>query len=113
MHEVETVGEISFPLNPCSRREFLRFQMKGLLLVAAGTSGLLAPKRVIGKPAIDIAVVKGAPGPAARAAVEMMGGMKSFVKQGNRVLIKPNMSFPNPPEWATTTNPGGRAPQRS
>ena len=57
------------------------------------------------KPLPDIAVVKGNAGPATRKAVDMMGGIKSFVRAGNRVLIKPNMSFPYPPERATNTNP--------
>jgi len=34
-----------------------------------------------------------------------LGGMKRFVRPGNTVLLKPNMSFPNPPEQATTTDP--------
>jgi uncharacterized protein (DUF362 family) len=53
----------------------------------------------------DVIVAEGNPGPAARAGVEALGGMARFVKAGNRVVIKPNMSFPNPPEWATTTHP--------
>lgn len=87
------------------RREFLKFQIKAALCLVAGTSGLFFPKTSIAGASPDIAVVKGPPGPATRAAIELMGGMKSFVKPGNRVVIKPNMSFPNPPEWATTTHP--------
>jgi uncharacterized protein (DUF362 family) len=34
-----------------------------------------------------------------------MGGVSHFIKPGSRVMIKPNMSFANPPEWATTTSP--------
>jgi uncharacterized protein (DUF362 family) len=37
--------------------------------------------------------------------LEKMGGISRFVKSGSRVMIKPNMSFANPPEWATTTSP--------
>lgn len=37
--------------------------------------------------------------------IEKMGGISRFVKPGSRVLIKPNMSFPNPPEWGTGTSP--------
>ena len=88
------------------RRDFLKFQLKGLLFLAAGASVFWTHKKAIGSQVIDIAVVKGPTAGAVRAAVELMGGMKNFVKPGNRVLIKPNMSFPNPPEWATTTNPG-------
>ncbi len=37
--------------------------------------------------------------------LEELGGVGRFVKSGDTVLIKPNMSFPNPPERATTTDP--------
>ena len=88
-----------------TRRDFLKNQIKASLYMAAGMSGLILPKTVFSDPVPDIAVAKGSPSAATRAAVEIMGGMKRFVKPGSRVLIKPNMSFPNPPEWATTTNP--------
>ena len=88
-----------------SRRKFLKFQMKGLLFLAAGSSGLFIPGRGIAEPVPDITVVKGDAAKATRAAVELLGGIKKFVKKGTKVLIKPNMSFPNPPPMATTTNP--------
>jgi uncharacterized protein (DUF362 family) len=53
----------------------------------------------------DVVVAMGLPGVTTRAAVNTLGGMSRFVKAGNRVVIKPNMSFPNPPGWATTTHP--------
>jgi uncharacterized protein (DUF362 family) len=53
----------------------------------------------------DIVVASGVPGATTRAAVNALGGMSRFVKAGNSVVIKPNMSFPNPPGWATTTHP--------
>jgi uncharacterized protein (DUF362 family) len=37
--------------------------------------------------------------------LEKMGGISRFVKQDSRVLIKVNMSFPNPPDWGTGTSP--------
>ncbi len=37
--------------------------------------------------------------------LDSLGGMKRFVKPGNTVLLKPNMSFPTPPEQAVTTDP--------
>jgi uncharacterized protein (DUF362 family) len=36
---------------------------------------------------------------------EKMGGISQFVKPGSRVMIKPNMGFANPADWATTTSP--------
>lgn len=88
-----------------NRREFLRYQAKGILWMIAGGSGILLPKRLIAAPVPDIAVVKGAPAAATRAAVDLLGGMKQFVKPGDRVVIKPNMSFPTPPERASNTHP--------
>ena len=37
--------------------------------------------------------------------IRTLGGMERFVRRGGTVLIKPNMSFPNPPDLATTTDP--------
>jgi uncharacterized protein (DUF362 family) len=88
-----------------NRREFLKYQLQGMLWLAAGGSGLFLPKPGIAAPVPDIAVVKGGRGAATRAAVELLGGMRRFVKPGNRVVIKPNMSFARPPEAGTNTHP--------
>jgi uncharacterized protein (DUF362 family) len=54
----------------------------------------------------DLALVKHADTAAAvAAAVDALGGIGRFVKPGAVVLLKPNMSFPNPPEWGSTTHP--------
>jgi len=50
-------------------------------------------------------VTGGAPEEAVRAAVERLGGMGKFVRRGQKVVISPNVGFPNPPEMATTTDP--------
>jgi len=34
-----------------------------------------------------------------------MGTLSQRITDGSRVLIKPNISWPNPPQWATTTDP--------
>jgi len=92
-------------MRTCSmnRRVFLKSQM-GLLL-AAGSSAVLGPGALFAEAAPDLAVAKGKPAAATRAAVELLGGMGAFVTKGARVVIKPNMSFANPPDWATTTHP--------
>jgi uncharacterized protein (DUF362 family) len=94
------------------RREFLLKPLKGALFMAAGAAGFYFPKSVIAKkvppakPVIpDLAIVRGRPGPAVRAAVKLLGGMKSFVKPGNKVVIKPNMSYPCNLESAANTHP--------
>lgn len=88
-----------------NRRNFLKMQMKGAGLAMAAGSGLLLPKAGLTEAVPDIAVTKGAKIAGVRKAVEMLGGMSRFVKKGNRVLIKPNMSFARGPEYATTTHP--------
>ncbi len=88
-----------------NRREFLKYQAMGILWMVAGGYELLLPKKSVAEPFPDIAVVKGATAAATRAAVELLGGMKQVVKPGNRVIIKPNMSFPTPPERASNTHP--------
>ncbi|MFO7597356.1 MAG: DUF362 domain-containing protein [Desulfocurvibacter africanus] len=87
------------------RRDFLKYQLHGALWLAAGASGLVSAESLFAETAPDVAVVKGAPGAATRAAVELLGGMKAFVKPGQRVVIKPNMSFPHPVERGSNTHP--------
>ncbi|MBL6946126.1 MAG: hypothetical protein ISR47_05775, partial [Rhodospirillales bacterium] len=87
------------------RREFLNKPAKGAFLVGAGLStGLISPVSLAASTP-DVALVKGDPGPATRAAVEMLGGMGSVVKKGNRVVIKPNMSFASSPDVGANTHP--------
>jgi uncharacterized protein (DUF362 family) len=87
------------------RRDFLGYGVGSGLLAAAGAAGLVRPRWGIASGTPDIAVVKGDTVAATRAAVDLLGGMKTFVKPGNRVVIKPNMSFDAPPERANNTHP--------
>lgn len=82
-----------------SRRQFIKTGT-----VAAGaalTTGNVFAEGV--KP--TIAIAKGDPAQSVKKVVDALGGMKKFVKQGDRVVLKPNMGFPNPPKWSTTTHP--------
>jgi uncharacterized protein (DUF362 family) len=88
-----------------NRREFLKYQFQGLLWLAASGSGMFKPQQVIAGQTPDVAIVKGERAAATRAAVELLGGISRFVKPGNRVIIKPNMSFARPPEAGTNTSP--------
>jgi len=87
------------------RRDFLKYQLQGMLWLAAGGSGLFLPKKSLAGTTPDVAVVKGERAAATRAAVDILGGMQRFVKPGNRVIIKPNMSFARPPSAGTNTSP--------
>ncbi|TVM34194.1 DUF362 domain-containing protein [Oceanidesulfovibrio marinus] len=92
------------------RREFLKWQMHGALWLAAGSTvaaplSAMAQDAVASADELDVAIAKGAPAAATRAAVELLGGMQSVVKPGQKVAIKPNMSFPQAPDKGTTTHP--------
>jgi len=92
------------------RRSFLKWQMQGIMYFSAGSallpSGLFMPRRAVAAPAFpDVAIAQGTPAAATRAAVEALGGMSHFVKPGQSVVIKPNMSFAHGPENATNTHP--------
>ncbi len=77
--------------------------MGGSLLL--GTYGQLHAKAAaFGTPDL-VAVKNGEPDAMFKQAITMMGGMKKFVKKGQTVLIKPNISFPRTPEIGATTNP--------
>lgn len=87
-----------------SRREFVG---QSLAAGTAMTLGAALPLRALAgaQTGYDLAVVKGDMPRAVKAAIDTMGGIGRFVKRGQRVVLKPNMSFPNPPEWGSTTHP--------
>jgi len=83
-----------------------------LLQRAAALGGAMAmPGRAWSAPGGDpaarprVVIVRGPIGPSLDLLVATLGGMQRFVRPGSIVLLKPNMSFPNPPEQATTTDP--------
>lgn len=96
---------ISFADDKVNRRQFLKFQLKGALWLAAGATALSLPGTLQADPIAEISVVKGPSGEATRKAVDQLGGMQAFVKPGDKVVIKPNMSFANGTQNATNTTP--------
>ena len=90
--------------NTLSRREFVHRSLAAGAAVTLGSA--LAPRVVAGpQTGTDLAVVKGEITAAVKAAIDTLGGIGRFVTRGDKVVLKPNMSFPNPPEWASTTHP--------
>ncbi|MDR1776269.1 MAG: DUF362 domain-containing protein [Desulfovibrio sp.] len=87
------------------RRDFLKWQLTGLGLLGMNAPLLTSAQEAFAEPLPDVAVARGEPGPAARAAVNQLGGMGRFVKKGQKVVVKPNMSFARAPESATNTHP--------
>ena len=83
-----------------SRRQFLKATAAG---VAVGLAG--DPSRLCAAEQVDLAVISGEPAAATRKALEAIGGISRFVKKGQRVVIKPNMSFAKTPDFAASTHP--------
>jgi len=83
-----------------SRREFLASAAAGAAVLASGNGFA----QQTGSKS-EVYVGKGSASEMLPKILEKMGGISRFVKQDSRVLIKVNMSFPNPPEWGTGTSP--------
>lgn len=88
-----------------SRRDFLKFHAQSSLFLAGSATGIFIPKLSFASTTPDIGVVKGRTVEATKVAVDLIGGIESVVKKGDRVLIKPNMSFARSPEAASNTHP--------
>ncbi len=84
-----------------TRRSFLKSAAAGL---ACGLSWR-SPALLAAKEDYDLAVISGDPATATKKALEVMGGISRFVRKDQQVVLKPNMSFSNPPEWGSTTHP--------
>jgi len=99
-----------------SRRGFLKLSgltTASLALMGTGCSAPVAApvgSRQVIQPGTDqayLAVARGAdPAAIVQAALAALGGIERFVKSGNDVVIKPNISVDyHTPEYAATTNP--------
>ena len=81
------------------RRSFLK-------TISLASAGLLAcPTSLWALESPYLVKVKGDPALATRKAVELLGGMATFVKPGQKVVIKPNMSFSGNVDSALNTHP--------
>jgi uncharacterized protein (DUF362 family) len=83
-----------------TRRKFLKTAAAGVALGLVGTSSFS-----VAKEEYDLAVISGEAVAATRKALEAMGGISRFIKKGQRVVLKPNMSFSRSPDFSTTTHP--------
>ena len=84
------------------RRRFLGTAALAGASLALGKAGraLAAP----GKPDL-VAVKNGEPAAMFDRGIQELGGMKAFVKPGQKVLVKPNIGWDVPPERAGNTHP--------
>jgi uncharacterized protein (DUF362 family) len=83
-----------------TRRQFLKASAAGVALGLVG-----GPSFSVAKEEYDLAVISGEPVAATRKALEAIGGMSLFVKKGQPVVLKPNMSFARTPDFSATTHP--------
>ena len=83
-----------------TRRKFLKMAAAGTALTLAGR-----PSLSVSKEEYDLAAITGEPVAATKKALEAIGGISRFVKKGQRVVLKPNMSFSRTPDFSATTHP--------
>jgi uncharacterized protein (DUF362 family) len=83
-----------------TRRKFLKTTAAGIALDLVGGPSFLETKEDY-----DLVAISGEPVAATRKALEAMGGISRFVKKGQRVVLKPNMSFSRTPDFSATTHP--------
>ena len=88
------------------RRKFIRTAALGGIAGAISLQSEKAFAETAQSQAYDlIAVMGGEPEVMYARAIESLGGIKQYVKPGNRVIIKPNMGWDRAPEFAANTNP--------
>ncbi len=95
----------ALPAEVISRRTFIKRNAGLIMWSAALCYGVKLPRPAGAADIPDIAVATGERTAATRAAVDLLGGMSRFVQPGQKVVIKPNMSFAGGPEDATDTHP--------
>jgi len=89
--------------NNIDRRSFLKN-----LAVAGAALAFAKPLKANAQTekAIDlVAVMGGEPDAMFKKAIDELGGMGKFVKKGSKVVVKPNIGWDKPPEFAANTNP--------
>lgn len=93
-----------------NRREFLKTSALTAVAVAAMSklpgAALSAAEAPAAGPLPDLVAVRnGTPAEMFRKGIEALGGMKAFVKPGQKVVVKPNIGWDKKPEEAANTNP--------
>ncbi len=93
------------------RREFIKKSVQAGIIAStavptfASYSNLLSKKN-LSSAAYDLVAIKGGePDAMFDKAISSLGGMKSFIKKGQTVVVKPNIGWDVSPERAGNTNP--------
>ena len=91
-----------------NRKEFLQTLGVAGAAVTTGTFGALDvfAQSEAKEGTVDlVAVVGGEPATMLKKAMEELGGIERFVKKGQKIVVKPNIAWDQPPEVAANTNP--------
>lgn len=89
-----------------NRRQFLSTSVAaGAYLSFPGSPVLFGAENSSPLPYDLVAVKNGEPGKMFDAAIEALNGMKTFVKKGHTVVLKPNIGWDVTPDRAGNTNP--------
>ena len=91
-----------------NRQEFLKTLGAAGTAFATGTFDALdvfAQSASTEGPVDLVAVMGGEPAAMLKKAIEELGGMQRFVKKGQKIVVKPNIAWDQPPEVAANTNP--------
>ncbi len=86
------------------RREFLGHGGRWLAAATLLPAGRLFASEPATAPP-DLVLARGEARRAVFQALEALGGMGRFVREGQVVLVKPNIGFDAPPAWGATTHP--------
>lgn len=96
---------LAIPRDPLTRREFLaKLASSAPLVIGAGLLPLSSLLPSAEPPLVSLVRASDAR-KAVRSVLDALGTMKNFVSRGDRVLVKPNMSWDRAPEQAANTNP--------
>ncbi len=86
-----------------NRRDFFKAAAR-MSITAGAAMGMGMPNLLQAAAKPDLAVVTGRAEAAIDKAVSLLGGWSSFINSGDKVLIKPNISFPQDPSVGATTS---------
>ena len=88
------------------RRDFIRKSFGAGVLASASLTTALESMASGSAPAWDLVAVKnGEAVPMFEKAIQSLGGMKTYIKKGQKVVVKPNIGWDVVPELAANTNP--------
>lgn len=90
-----------------NRRDFLKTGLLSALAVSAIGKTLNAANALTNPPALPdlVALHGGTPESMWQRGIKEIGGIERFVKKGAKVVIKPNIAWTQPPEYAANTAP--------